>query len=78
MNEDSKLQIFMNYCHAVFLHTNSCHCISLQLMEGEKNNQVLRSELRDQEELVHRMMSLETENNALSAELGQVGWFELV
>ena len=41
-------------------------------MEGEKNNQVLRGELRDQEELVHRMMSLETENNALSTELGQV------
>lgn len=49
--------------------------IPLQLMEGEKNNQVLRGELRDQEELVHRMMSLETENNALSAELGQVGYF---
>lgn len=42
-------------------------------MEGEKNNQALRSELRDQEELVHRMITLESENNALSAELGQVG-----
>lgn len=45
----------------------------LQLMEGEKNTQALRSELRDQEELVHRMITLESENNALSTELGQVG-----
>lgn len=44
----------------------------LQLMEGEKANQSLRGELRDQEELVHRLMSLETENTALSAELSQV------
>lgn len=47
-------------------------CIFLQLMEGEKANQSLRGELRDQEELVHRLMSLETENTALSAELSQV------
>lgn len=41
-------------------------------MEGEKMNQSLRAELRDQEELVHRLMTLETENNALSAEINQV------
>lgn len=45
---------------------------SWQLMEGEKMNQSLRAELRDQEELVHRLMTLETENNALSAEINQV------
>lgn len=47
-------------------------------MEGEKKNQVLRGELRDQEELVHRMMTLETENNALSAELSQVGIDQII
>lgn len=41
-------------------------------MEAEKANQALRGELRDQEELVHRLMTLETENNALSVELNQV------
>lgn len=50
-----------------------CLFTCVQLMEGEKNNQALRSELRDQEELVHRMITLESENNALSSELGQVG-----
>lgn len=49
--------------------------LSWQLMEGEKANQSLRAELRDQEELVHRLMTLETENNALSAEISQVIFF---
>lgn len=45
--------------------------LQIKLMEGEKNNQSLRGELRDQEELVHRLRALETENNALSVELNQ-------
>merc|ERR1711874_533842 len=46
--------------------------LQIKLMEAEKNQQSLRGELRDQEDMVHRLMTLETENNSLSIELTQV------
>merc|ERR1712128_290830 len=38
--------------------------LRIKLMEAEKTQQSLRGDLRDQEEMVHRLMTLETENNS--------------
>ena len=48
------------------------HLFVHQLMEGEKGLQGLRSELRDQEELINKMAALQQENSALAHQLQMV------